>query len=80
MKWITKSIKALEEKLQYVATDEAYASADGRPVVESAQKRTFLRSIAFPDEFIFGRLQWNLPFQNLLVSGTWNRPDDRSTS
>ena len=71
---VRNSVKSLEERLSELTREDALAQ-DGRPVVENQEHRNILRSVTLPESFLFGRVQWKMPFQNVIVSVTWNKPE-----
>jgi hypothetical protein len=70
---VKKSIEDLRGRLERLTSDDAHA-LDGQPIVQKSEHRQALRSLALPDQFLFGRVRWEHPLPSMVVSVTWNRP------
>ena len=74
---VTNSVRDLKKRLRDLCREEPLTRANDQLVVDTAEKRDFLRSVRIPDDFLFGRLTWRRPYQNLVLCMTWNRPAER---
>ncbi len=69
-----ESLGQLINRVSELADKGQVASSDQKPLVNNKEKRAELLRVAMPESFLFGRLRWSMPQQNLVVCLAWNKP------